>query len=113
MVERERERVRQFVRPPMRNGLFFPDNLSRRVTRSELREIFNHYGIVVRVFIPKFMFKLNYTSSTFSFVQFTVEEGCRRAIQYVNGTLIDGKRVSVGVAKYNKDRRRETDGKNP
>ncbi|KAE8685641.1 Mannosyl-oligosaccharide 1,2-alpha-mannosidase MNS2 [Hibiscus syriacus] len=74
----------------------------------ELRGIFNHYGPVVRVFIPSFMVKPNYKSSTFAFIQYAREEGCRRAIHNVNGTLIDGKRVSVGVAKYKKERKRET-----
>ncbi|KAE8716021.1 RING finger protein [Hibiscus syriacus] len=40
------------------------------------------------------------------------QAGRRRAVQYVNGTLIDGKRVSVGVARYKKDRRSEPVGKN-
>ncbi|KAE8700590.1 hypothetical protein F3Y22_tig00110556pilonHSYRG00371 [Hibiscus syriacus] len=43
----------------------------------------------------------------FAFVQFTSEAGCKRAIQSVNGTLIDGLRVTVGVAKYKKDRNRQ------
>ncbi|KAE8716200.1 Phospholipid-transporting ATPase 2 [Hibiscus syriacus] len=88
----------------------FVDNLSKRVTRSELREIFIQYGKVVRVYIPNVIFKPNYKSSTFAFVQFALEKSCSRAVQNVNGTLIDGKRVSVGVAKYKKNSRGGTVG---
>ncbi|KAE8717707.1 hypothetical protein F3Y22_tig00110032pilonHSYRG00029 [Hibiscus syriacus] len=82
----------------------FVDNLSKRVSRGKLREIFHHYGQVVRIFIPKFTMKPKYTSSTFAFVQFASEEGRRRAIQSVDGTWIDGKRVTVGIEKYRKSR---------
>ncbi|KAE8693418.1 Polycomb group protein FERTILIZATION-INDEPENDENT ENDOSPERM [Hibiscus syriacus] len=114
MSEKGRERYRELVTGRSssdKEWTVFVDNLSKRVTRRELREIFNIYGRVLRVFIPSFMVKPNYKSSTFAFVQYAMEEGCRRAIQNVNGTLIDGKRVSVGVAKYKKERRRAIDDK--
>ncbi|XP_039007793.1 RNA-binding protein with serine-rich domain 1-like [Hibiscus syriacus] len=114
MSEKGRERSRERVTGRSssdKEWTVFVDNLSKRVTRRELREIFDIYGRVLRVYIPSFMVKPNYKSSTFAFVQYAMEEGCRRAIQNVNGTLIDGKRVSVGVAKYQKERRRATDDK--
>ncbi|KAE8698885.1 Phospholipid-transporting ATPase 3 [Hibiscus syriacus] len=90
----------------------FVDNLSKRVTRGELREIFQHYDQVVRIFIPNFTQKSKYKNYTFAFVQFASEEGRRRAIQCVNGTWIDGKRVSVGLEKYQNNRNREvTEGR--
>ncbi|KAE8654314.1 hypothetical protein F3Y22_tig00117056pilonHSYRG01388 [Hibiscus syriacus] len=54
-------------------------------------------------------YKSNYKSSTFAFVQFAEEESRKKAIQFVNGKWFDGKRISVGVAKYQKDKRREED----
>ncbi|KAE8683964.1 hypothetical protein F3Y22_tig00111164pilonHSYRG00022 [Hibiscus syriacus] len=85
----------------------FVDNLSKRISRGKLREIFHYYGQVVRIFIPKFTLKPRYTNSTFAFVQFASEEGRRRAIQSVDGTWIDGKRVTVGIEKYRKSREGE------
>ncbi|XP_039062136.1 serine/arginine-rich splicing factor 2-like [Hibiscus syriacus] len=90
----------------------FVDNLSKRVIRGELREVFQHYDQVVRIFIPNFTQKSKYKNYTFAFVQFASEEGRRRAIQCVNGTWIDGKRVSVGLEKYQNNRNREvTEGR--
>ncbi|XP_039054991.1 serine/arginine-rich splicing factor SC35-like [Hibiscus syriacus] len=114
MSEKSRERKRAGAFGRSFSGeewTVFVGNLSKRVTRSELREIFNHYGRIVRVFIPSFMVKTNYKSSTFAFVQYAVEEGCRRAVMNVNGTLIDGKRVTVGVAKYKRGRKRDAEVK--
>ncbi|XP_039015768.1 polyadenylate-binding protein RBP47-like [Hibiscus syriacus] len=85
----------------------FVDNLSKKVSRRELREILNHYGRVLRVFIVIFFKKPHYKSSIFAFVQYAKEEGRRRVIQNIHGTLIDGKSVLVGVAKYNKAIKRE------
>ncbi|KAE8723356.1 MORC family CW-type zinc finger protein 3 isoform 2 [Hibiscus syriacus] len=84
----------------------FVDNLSKRVPRSVLREYFNHYGQVVRIFIPRFLEKPKYKSSTFAFVQYAGEEGRKKAIQYANGTWIDGRRINVGIAKYQNTKRR-------
>ncbi|KAE8708511.1 hypothetical protein F3Y22_tig00110339pilonHSYRG00288 [Hibiscus syriacus] len=51
--------------------------------------------------------KPNYKSSTFAFVQFADEESRKKAIQYIHGKWIDGRRISVGIAKYQKTMRRE------
>ncbi|XP_039040141.1 serine/arginine-rich splicing factor SC35-like [Hibiscus syriacus] len=78
----------------------FVDNLSRRVSRHELRDIFSSQGTVERVFIPKETRNPKYRFSTFAFVQFERESGLKRAIDMLNGSLIDGRRITVGVAKY-------------
>ncbi|KAE8725177.1 hypothetical protein F3Y22_tig00009009pilonHSYRG00196 [Hibiscus syriacus] len=87
----------------------FIDNLSKRVSRRVLREFFSPYGQIVRIFIPRFLEKSKYKSSTFAFVQFIDEESREKAIQSVNGRWFDGRRLSVGVAKYQKGTKKEVD----
>ncbi|KAE8717060.1 hypothetical protein F3Y22_tig00110065pilonHSYRG00307 [Hibiscus syriacus] len=89
----------------------FVDNLSRRVSRRELRELFSSQGAVERVFIPKETRNPKYKFLTFAFVQFERESGLNQAIDMLNGSLIDGRRITVGVAKYN-DARPLIAGKN-
>ncbi|XP_039066903.1 polyadenylate-binding protein 4-like [Hibiscus syriacus] len=84
----------------------FVDNLSKKVSRRELRDLFLVQGQVVRVFIPNEMNKLKYKSYTFAFVQFVNEAGIRKAVENLNRLWIDGRKVFVGVAKYKKDRSR-------
>ncbi|KAE8690406.1 hypothetical protein F3Y22_tig00110895pilonHSYRG00287 [Hibiscus syriacus] len=61
-------------------------------------------GNVLRVYIPSNSNKPNYRNYTFAFVQFAKEDGLKKAIANVNGIWIDGKKISVGVAKYQKQR---------
>ncbi|XP_039005774.1 U1 small nuclear ribonucleoprotein 70 kDa-like [Hibiscus syriacus] len=91
----------------------FVDNLSRRVSRRELRDIFSSHGTVERVFIPKETKNPKYKFSTFAFVQFERESSLKRAIEMLNGSLIDGRRISVGIAKYNDARPRIVANKSP
>ncbi|KAE8669530.1 hypothetical protein F3Y22_tig00112231pilonHSYRG00215 [Hibiscus syriacus] len=85
------------------------DNLSKRVSRRVLREFFSPYGQILRIFISRFLEKSKYKSSTFAFVQFVDEESREKAIQSVNGRWFDGRRLSVGVAKYHKGTKKEVD----
>ncbi|XP_038996645.1 organelle RRM domain-containing protein 6, chloroplastic-like [Hibiscus syriacus] len=90
----------------------FIDNLSKRVSRRVIWDFFSPYGQILRIFIPRFLEKSNYKSSTFAFVQFANEESRKRAIQYVNGKWFDGRRIYEGVAKYQKvNRKEDVDGK--
>ncbi|KAE8707784.1 Pentatricopeptide repeat-containing protein [Hibiscus syriacus] len=77
----------------------FVNNLSKRVSRRALRELFHYQGPVTRVFIPSVTNKPKYKTSTFAFIQFASEDSLRKAIENVNGTWIDGMRVSVGGYK--------------
>ncbi|XP_039034127.1 serine/arginine-rich splicing factor 8-like [Hibiscus syriacus] len=78
----------------------FVDNLSKRVTKSELRNIFIDQGQVVRIFIPNVVNRPKYKSFTFAFVQFGNETEMRNAVENINGLWIDGRKIYVGVAKY-------------
>ncbi|KAL4279853.1 hypothetical protein GQ457_03G000940 [Hibiscus cannabinus] len=78
----------------------FVDNLSRRVTRGALRELFNHYGKVIRVFIPAVNKKPRYQFSTFAFVQFASPGDLNRAIRFANKRKIDGRVIVVSKARF-------------
>ncbi|KAE8680788.1 hypothetical protein F3Y22_tig00111366pilonHSYRG00093 [Hibiscus syriacus] len=81
-----------------------PDNYSRRVSRRALREMFLVHGPVQRVYIPKVTRNPKYRFSTFAFMQFGNENGLRRAVENLNGAVIDGRRITVGVARYKESR---------
>ncbi|KAE8660741.1 hypothetical protein F3Y22_tig00116951pilonHSYRG00750 [Hibiscus syriacus] len=89
----------------------FVNFLSKRVTWRTLKEIFQQHGSVIRVYIPSSSTKQNYRNYTFAFVQFEKEDGLMKAIANLNGIWIDGKKVSVGVAKYQKQRSRQEDNR--
>ncbi|XVF65630.1 hypothetical protein PTKIN_Ptkin09bG0264500 [Pterospermum kingtungense] len=80
----------------------FINNLSCRVSKNVLWEIFNLYGRVANVFI-------NYSSnksSTFAFVRFWSDLDSRRAITEENGRCIDGWVISVNKAIFGWNQRR-------
>ncbi|KAE8731959.1 hypothetical protein F3Y22_tig00002338pilonHSYRG00231 [Hibiscus syriacus] len=78
----------------------FIDNLSRRVSRGTLRELFNHHGKVTKVFIPLFNKRPRYSEYTFAFVHFASQDYQLNPITKLNNNLIDGKRLFVGITKY-------------
>ncbi|KAK8698572.1 hypothetical protein V6N13_114684 [Hibiscus sabdariffa] len=78
----------------------FVDNLSRRVTRGALWELFNHHGKVNRVFIPVVNKKPRYKFSTFSFVQFASPGDLDRVIRSTNKSKIDGRVIVVSKARF-------------
>ncbi|KAE8681880.1 hypothetical protein F3Y22_tig00111300pilonHSYRG00005 [Hibiscus syriacus] len=82
----------------------FVNYLSKRVTWRTVKEIFQQQGRVIRVYIPSSSNKQNYRNHTFAFVQFAKEDGLMKVIANVNGIWIDGKKVSVGVTKYQKQK---------
>ncbi|KAK8564952.1 hypothetical protein V6N13_020080 [Hibiscus sabdariffa] len=78
----------------------FVDNLSRRVSRRSLWEVFTHYGEVMRVFIPLRNNRPRYKDATFAFVRFKNQVDLDKAILKINSSKIDGKVVRVSKAKY-------------
>ncbi|KAK8598505.1 hypothetical protein V6N13_094474 [Hibiscus sabdariffa] len=78
----------------------FVDNLSRRVTRGALWELFNHYGKVTGIFIPTVNKKPRYKFSTFAFVQFASSGDLDRAIRSTNKSKIDGRFIVVSKARF-------------
>ncbi|XVF83769.1 hypothetical protein PTKIN_Ptkin16aG0519200 [Pterospermum kingtungense] len=58
----------------------FVNNLSKRVSKRALWEVFNHYGTVMDVFV-KFHSRKPFT---FAFIRFKLESDCQRAVVEVN-----------------------------
>ncbi|KAL4355431.1 hypothetical protein GQ457_06G037310 [Hibiscus cannabinus] len=85
----------------------FVDNLSRRVSRGALWELFSHHGKVNHVFIPLKNKKPKYRFSTFAFVRFDSEKAMNRAIEKTNKFKIDGKIITVARAKFPVQMRRK------
>ncbi|KAE8678318.1 hypothetical protein F3Y22_tig00111427pilonHSYRG00438 [Hibiscus syriacus] len=84
----------------------FIDNLSRRVSRRMLRELFLVHGLVMRVFIPSQIRNPKYRFSTFAFVHFKREEDLKRVVDEFNGVVIDGRKISVSPARFKDERSR-------
>ncbi|KAK8541527.1 hypothetical protein V6N13_137862 [Hibiscus sabdariffa] len=78
----------------------FVDNFSRRVSRSSLRELSNHHGKVLRVFIPLVNTKSKYKETTFAFVTMGCRGDMEQVIRNLNGSRIDGFVVRVSQAKF-------------
>ncbi|GMJ10511.1 hypothetical protein HRI_004720300 [Hibiscus trionum] len=78
----------------------FIDNLSKRVSRFALRELFGHYRKVTRVFIPAVNKKAKYYKQyTFAFISMACKEDMLMVISKLNNTRIDGRIISVSQAK--------------
>ncbi|XP_039014053.1 probable splicing factor, arginine/serine-rich 4 [Hibiscus syriacus] len=78
----------------------FVDNLSRNVTRSALWDRFSRQSKVIKVFIPLVNKRSNYKYCTFAFVHFASREDLLYATDRMNNVLIDGRKISVSIAKY-------------
>ncbi|KAE8663132.1 putative AP2/ERF domain-containing transcription factor [Hibiscus syriacus] len=62
----------------------------------------NFNGKVIRVFIPFINKRPKYKVSTFAFVHFASKEDMCNAIQKMNNVMVDGRRIFVIIAKYDK-----------
>ncbi|GMI65924.1 hypothetical protein HRI_000261700 [Hibiscus trionum] len=80
----------------------FIDNLSKRVSRTALRELFGHYGKVTRVFIPVVNRRAKYKHYTFALISMACKEDMLAVISKLHNTRIDGRVISVSQAKYPK-----------
>ncbi|KAK8546921.1 hypothetical protein V6N13_093960 [Hibiscus sabdariffa] len=91
----------------------FVDNLSRRVSRGALWELFSYYGRVNHVFISMTNKKPKYKVSTFAFVRFGSEKAMNLAIEKTNNSKIDGRINTVSKAKFPVSTRRKVRSHNP
>ncbi|XP_039060644.1 RNA-binding motif protein, Y chromosome, family 1 member B-like [Hibiscus syriacus] len=109
MSEREKNVERENLKGksvPVECWSVFIDNLSKRVSHRTLRELFLVHGPVTRVFIPSQTRNPKYRFSTFAFVHFKREEDLKRAVEELNGIVIDGRKISVSPARFKDERSR-------
>ncbi|KAK3265500.1 alpha-beta plait domain-containing protein, partial [Cymbomonas tetramitiformis] len=73
-------------------------NITFRTTPEDLRPIFDRYGKVQDVYIPKD--RATGDSRGFAFVRYAHEADAEMAVERINGRNIDGRDIVVQFAKY-------------
>ena len=74
------------------------DNLSYRITPEELKPIFERYGEVGDVYIPRDRFTKE--SRGFAFVRFFDRRDAEDAMEKMDGYVLDGREMRVQTARY-------------
>ncbi|MDI6832694.1 MAG: RNA-binding protein [Bacteroidales bacterium] len=80
----------------------FITNLTTKVGNDDLKEIFEEYGIVssAKVIMDHYTGK----SRGFGFVEMPNDEEAENAIRELNGAELDGKKITVNIAKPKTER---------
>ena len=86
------------------------DNLTYRTTPEMLKRVFERYGEVGDVYIPRDPYKQE--SRGFAFVRYYDERDADDAIDAMDGSILDGRELRVQHARYGRprDERRRTSG---
>ena len=87
-------------RPPNIEGMVSlkVDNLSYRITPEELRPMFEKYGDVGDIYIPRDRFTKD--SRGFAFVRFFDRRDADDAMDRMDGYVLDGREMRVQLARY-------------
>lgn len=87
-------------RPPNIRGMVSlkVDNLSYRITPEELKPIFERYGDVGDIYIPRDRFTKE--SRGFAFVRFFDRRDAEDAMERMDGYVLDGREMRVQTARY-------------
>lgn len=87
-------------RPPEIQGMVSlkVDNLSYRTTADDLKPIFEKYGDVGDIYIPRD----HYTKESrgFAFIRFYDKRDAEDAMERLDGYVIDGRDIRVQLARY-------------
>lgn len=70
-------------------------NLDSNITAEDLREIFEAYGKVQK---PRIIPAMNEDKNTYGFVEIDNKEDAQRAVQQLNGAILNEKRMHVKPA---------------
>ncbi|GAB2271228.1 hypothetical protein Dimus_006070 [Dionaea muscipula] len=73
-------------------------NITFRTSADDLYPLFDKYGKVVDVFIPRD--RRTGESRGFAFVRYRYQEEAQKAVERLDGKLIDGREIMVQFAKY-------------
>ena len=74
------------------------DNLSYRITPEDLKPIFERYGEVGDIYIPRDRFTKE--SRGFSFVRYLDKRDAEDAMDKMDGYVLDGREMRVQTARY-------------
>ena len=87
-------------RPPSTQGMtsLKVDNLTYRTTPEDLERVFEKYGDVGDVYIPRDPFSRE--SRGFAFVRFYDKRDAEDAMDSMDGAILDGRELRVQEAKY-------------
>ena len=80
----------------------FVGNLSFNTTENTLQEAFSAHGTVVEANLM--MDRMTGRSRGFAFVTFSTPEEAQRAIEALNGAQLDGRALTVNIARPKEDR---------
>ena len=86
--------------PPEISGMISlkVDNLTYRTTPEDLRRVFEKYGDVGDVYIPRDRFTRE--SRGFAFVRFYDKRDAEDAMDAMDGAIMDGRELRVQLARY-------------
>ncbi|KAH7296895.1 hypothetical protein KP509_26G043800 [Ceratopteris richardii] len=76
-------------------------NISFRTSADDLFPLFDRYGKVVDVFIPRD--RRSGDSRGFAFVRYKHSKEAQKAIEHLDGRNVDGRNISVQFAKYGRE----------
>lgn len=93
-------------RPPGTEGMISlkVDNLTYRTSLEDLKRAFGKYGEVGDVYIPRDRFTNK--SRGFAFVRYYDKRDAEDALDCMDGTVLDGRELRVGMARYGRPNRR-------
>jgi RNA recognition motif-containing protein len=80
-------------------------NLSYNVDEEDLRKLFEQYGEVKSAKL--IMDKETNSSKGFGFVEMEDKEGAKKALERLNGSEVNGKRIKVNIARPKKNNYRK------
>lgn len=82
------------------------DNLTYRTSPDTLRRVFEKYGRVGDVYIPRDRYTKE--SRGFAFVRFHDKRDAEDAMDAMDGAVLDGRELRVQMARYGRPRTRTT-----
>ncbi|CAA0834261.1 Serine/arginine-rich splicing factor SC35 [Striga hermonthica] len=84
-------------------------NITFRTTADDLFPLFDKYGKVVDVFIPRD--RRTGDSRGFAFVRYKYQDEAQKAVEKLDGRVVDGREIMVQFAKYGPNAERITKGR--
>ncbi|KAF9687312.1 hypothetical protein SADUNF_Sadunf02G0080500 [Salix dunnii] len=84
-------------------------NITFRTTADDLFPLFDKYGKVVDVFIPRD--RRTGESRGFAFVRYKYADEAQKAVDKLEGRVVDGREIMVQFAKYGPNAERTQDGR--